>query len=481
MSSNQMPSATGVRIAGDDYQWLHAWRTCMEIVHEQATGNTDNPGIAVGIEEPGVGNGDDVVRHRTQPPHAYMQVKYAVDNRTPVGLTYLDDQKILRKLVATHQSLTASGTPVEMRLVTNRLPDPNELLLKDRSGRDGRLLPRAAQGGPQSDRAKARAAWATAAGTDEQTLLTFLETFHLDIAYDTDRLHQAVSLLMTANGLRSDQAAITLGTSWIQQEVIAGHRRLSLDDITGAIDNLHLRTGEPWHTISIATVDHDPLAHQATVAIDWVDRIEGDNPFKKVVPAPPATWNDLGTDIQGLRQAIGHHRRVLITGYFRQATGFYTGSQLRAVYGYHIGHKQRDQLWTSDASTSTYDLTTTTRSVGDGPDLALIVNVSADATPAVNQWLANQALPIGTVLTMTPTSGTGPNGVPSPEAAQSLAIAIRDVARNNAPRDGHVHLFLAGPLGLSLFLGHNWNRIATTHVYEHLGGADYVHAFTVQA
>lgn len=481
MSSNQMPSATGVRIAGDDYQWLHAWRTCMEIVHEQATGNTSNPGIAVGIEEPGVGNGDDVVRHRSEPPHAYMQVKYAVDNRTPVGLAYLDDEKILRKLVSTHQALTGSGTPVEMRLVTNRLPDPNELLLKDRDGRDGRLLPRAAQGGPKSDRAKARAEWAAAAGTDEQTLLAFLESFHLDIAYDTDRLHQAVSLLMTANGLRSDHAAITLGTGWIQSEVIAGHRRLDLDEITGAIDHLNLRTGEPWHTISISTVDHDPLAHQATAAIDWVDRIEGDNPFKKVVPAVPATWGDLAADIQGLRQGLGLHRRVLITGYFRQATGFYTGTQLRAVYGYHIGHKQRDQLWTSDASTSPYELTTATMSVGNGPDLALIVNVSTDATLAVNQWLQGQSIPIGTVLSVTPASGTGPNSVPTPEAAQSLAIAIRDAARHNAPRNGDVHLFLAGPLGLSLLLGHNWNRIATTHVYEHLGGTDYMPSFTVDA
>jgi hypothetical protein len=476
-----MPSATGVRIAGDDYQWLHAWRTCMEIVHEQATGNTTNPGIAVGIEEPGVGNGDDVVRHRSQPPHAYIQVKYAVDNRTPVGLTYLDDEKILRKLVATHQALTGSGTPVEMRLVTNRLPDPNELLLKDRDGRDGRLLPRAAQGGPNSDRAKARADWANAAGTDEETLLKFLESFHLDIGYDTDRLQQAVSLLMSANGLRSDPAAITLGTGWIQKEVIAGHRRLHLDDITGAIENLHLRTGEPWLTISIATVDHDPVADQAIAAIDWVDRIEGDNPFKKVIPAPPATWDDLGADIQGLRQAIGLHRRVLITGYFRQATGFYTGCELRAVYGYHIGHQQRDQLWTSDASASTFDLTTTTRSLGDGPDLALIVNVSTDATPAVNRWLESQALPIGEVVSMTPTSGTGPNSVPTPEAAQSLAIAIRDTARHNGPRDGEVHLFLAGPLGLSLLLGHSWNRVATTHVYEHLGGTDYMRAFTINA
>ena len=106
-----MPSATGARIAGDDYQWLHAWRACMEALHHDLTKNTDNPTIAVGIEEPCVGNGDDVVRHRQRPPHSYSQVKYAVDHRTPLNLDYLDDEKVLKKMLAAHKSLTKDGHP----------------------------------------------------------------------------------------------------------------------------------------------------------------------------------------------------------------------------------------------------------------------------------------------------------------------------------------------------------------------------------
>ena len=100
MTGNDMPSASGVRIAGDDYQWLHVWRVCMEALHHDLTKNTDNPTIAVGVEEPGVGNGDDLVRHRLRHPHAYTQVKYAVDNRTAVGLSYLGNEGILKKMVA---------------------------------------------------------------------------------------------------------------------------------------------------------------------------------------------------------------------------------------------------------------------------------------------------------------------------------------------------------------------------------------------
>lgn len=163
MTSNQLPSASGVRIAGDDYQWLHAWRSCLEALHENLTGNAANPIVAVGVEEPGVGNGDDVVLHRTQPPNTYTQVKYAVDNRTAVNLAYLTTSGILRKMHKTYADLTADGAPAEMRLTTNRNADPHDILVADRDGRDGRLLPRATQGGPKSARGKARAAWAASA------------------------------------------------------------------------------------------------------------------------------------------------------------------------------------------------------------------------------------------------------------------------------------------------------------------------------
>ena len=45
-----------------------------------------------------------------------------------------------------------------------------------------------------------------------------------------------------------------------------------------------------------------------------------------------------------------------------------------------------------------------------------------------------------------------------------------------------VHLFLAGPMGLALLLGHRWNRVAATVVYEDLGASTGdVDAFTISA
>jgi hypothetical protein len=482
LTGNEMPSASGVRIAGDDYQWLYAWRICMEALHENITGNTTNPAVAVGVEEPDVGNGDDVVLRRTQPPDVYQQVKYAVDNRTPVGLAWLDDEGILRKMVKTHGKLTSDGTLVEMRLVTNRTIDPQDVLLRDRDGRDGRLLPRAAQGGARSQRGKARAQWAVAAETDEAALMAFLDQFHVDVAYDLARLRKDVSLLMTANGLRSDSIAVSLGAYWVSQQVIAGRRRLSISDINDAISVLGLQAGSPWTTVSVATIKHDQVAHQAEVSIDWVDRFVGDTDWARVEPAQPFTWNDLADDVRTIPRGLGGNKRVLVSGHIRQATGFLIGSELRRVLGFEVGIRQGDQLWTGEEATNQYAviLDECTVDARAGTDTAIIVNVAADAAADAIEWIQQADLPVSEILTITPTVGAGPNAVPTPSAANSLAIAVRDVARRHSGT-GEVHLFLIGPLGLAVLLGHHWNRVTTTHVYEHLGATAYVRAYTVAA
>lgn len=480
MTGNQLPSATGVRIAGDDYQWLHAWRVCMEALHQDSTVYAGNPTVAVGIEEPGVGNGDDVVRHRREPPHAFMQIKYAVDYRTAVDLAYLDNKGILKKMVAAHTTLTADGVPVEMRLVTNRTIDPQDLLLRDRDGRDGRLMPRAAQGTQRSDRGQARAAWAVAADTDEPTLMSFLDDFYLDVAYDVHRLRHEISLLMTANGLRSDDSTIDEGVGWIAAQVRAGHRRLSLSDIKDAVPALDLRAGSPWTSVSIATIKHDPLAEQAAVSVDWVDRIDGDKDWTRVAPAPPHTWAELAADVAAVPSGLHGARRILVGGHMRQATGFLVGAELRRVLGYEVGVRQGDQLWSSEETTQSYPLEVAEQTVGSGTGTTLIVNVAADAASAAIDWIRQSQLQVGAIVTATPSTGTGPRAVPTPAAANSLAVAVRDLARRYASAES-LHLFLIGPLGLAVLMGHHWNRVATTHIYEHLGGADYAHAFTVEA
>jgi hypothetical protein len=58
---------------------------------------------------------------------------------------------------------------------------------------------------------------------------------------------------------------------------------------------------------------------------------------------------------------------------------------------------------------------------------------------------------------------------------QALLDAIRSEAGGHEPP---LHLFAAGPLGLSLLLGHVWNRMPETQLYDDLGvGRGYAPTF----
>ncbi|MEV6266709.1 SAVED domain-containing protein [Kribbella sp. NPDC051936] len=477
-----MPRPTGVRIAGDRYQWLHAWRLCMRVVNEQRTHSSTNPGTAVGVECDDAGNLDDVVYYRGEPPNDYAQVKYAVDARTPINLEYLTSNDLLKKLVSSYRHLACNGERVRVSLITNRAIDPGDILLRDRDARDGRLVPRAAQGGPKSDRGLARKEWAKIADVTEADLLAFFEDFYLETSEDPVSLQREVSLLMTVNGLRSDEMAIDAATGWVARQVEDGHQRLSFDDIENAITMLSLQAGTPWTPISIATLSRDRLADQAQYALDWVDRIDGDDAFTKVAPKPPSTWEQLANDIEDIPNHLGEHRRLMLTGTMRQATGFKAGTVLRRVLGYEVGIRQGEQPWSSEVTAAAMLPIHHQRDIGLGGDPALVVSVTTDATDAVVSWIKRTGIAVGTVHTAMPVGGQiGPRSVPDPEAANALAVGIRDLARQIAAPAGTLHLFLAGPLGLALLLGHHWNRVMPTVVYEHLGTTEYVQAFRVSA
>jgi hypothetical protein len=70
-----------------------------------------------------------------------------------------------------------------------------------------------------------------------------------------------------------------------------------------------------------------------------------------------------------------------------------------------------------------------------------------------------------------PAEGAHDQSVAGAGQAVAYAQALRNAVRahlESEPSD-RVHLFLAGPGGLALLLGHRWNCVAPTTVYEHLG------------
>jgi hypothetical protein len=69
--------------------------------------------------------------------------------------------------------------------------------------------------------------------------------------------------------------------------------------------------------------------------------------------------------------------------------------------------------------------------------------------------------------------------VTSSRVANALAFGIREAVRPVIRRHAQAHLFLATPIGLAMLLGHRWNAMPATIVYEDLMQLGYESAFTI--
>jgi hypothetical protein len=166
----------------------------------------------------------------------------------------------------------------------------------------------------------------------------------------------------------------------------------------------------------------------------------------------------------------------------RQATGFNAGTVLRRVLGYEIGIRQGQQLWSSEGAVAAQAPTAHKRDLGLGTDPALVVSVTTDATNTVVNSIETNPAPRGRRAHRAANGTAGRSGVGAGRGGRQRP---RDrhprLARQIAVPTGSLHLFLAGPLGLAVLLGHHWNRVMPTVVYEHLGATECVEAFRISA
>jgi hypothetical protein len=266
-----------VRVAGDTYQWLYVWEGCVQ-AYKDSTEGVPGAVVAIGVEVTAAGNVDDVVYyHADGEPTRYAQVKYAVDASTAVGEAYLfkpsgdGGPSILQKITRSWQALTRNGTSVQLALLTNRLPDPADDLLKDRDSRTGLLLPRAAKDGHRSRRGKARARWAAHAELDEAQLLELLDVLEFHLGRDESVQRALVSRLMQAAGLRHDDQAMMAALQWVARQAIDGKRRLSLADICDVVSQLGLLAARPAKPgITFTTHGNAPaFAARPRPVTDW--------------------------------------------------------------------------------------------------------------------------------------------------------------------------------------------------------------------
>jgi hypothetical protein len=479
-------SRSGVRRSGDAYQDLVVWGAAMRVI---------GPGsrfTQVEVEVNGVGNVDDVILRSTAGDR-FGQVKWATTTASQVDEDFLtsssgNEKSLLQKLHRSYGALrTAGGTPT-LELITNRTLDGTHPLLGHVDGRTDLLVPYATLAGPKTEAGKALQAWADHVGVSRDDLLEMLShlVFRTGLTVSAERDH--VQTLMIAAGLDGSDDALQRGLGCVADWVQGGKRLVPAAEIHEAADRMGLRRSEPAAVLVVQAIDIDPHADEATIALDWVDLFDGNDPKLRFQPHDPAGWTQIDRDLIDAAVALENDgwRSVLVRGALRQATFFRVGTVLPATRGHTLRYKQGKQLWSTDAPKAPIaapqaPLTT----VSAGTDLAVAVGVAVDPTTAVLGYIQAAALPIDHLLTILPAQGADDQAVASAGQAVTYAQKIRDLVRGDLerhPDTQRIHLFLAGPGGLALLLGHRWNRTRPTVVYEHLGpGHGYTPAFFANA
>lgn len=191
----------------------------------------------------------------------------------------------------------------------------------------------------------------------------------------------------------------------------------------------------------------------------------------------------LQADIEQIPNHLAGARRIMVTGSLRQATAFTIGAALRMVTNVNLAVLQGDQLWTSDTDyTEPIPPTVTEHPLEQGDELAVAIAVATHVTDDVLAFLRGCQVPVDRLVVLQPPGGAKDNSVATAATAVALAVGIRDQIRRAVKEPRRVHLFLAGPMGLSLLLGHRWNRVAPTTVYEEVRSETQYHpAFEVSA
>lgn len=197
---------------------------------------------------------------------------------------------------------------------------------------------------------------------------------------------------------------------------------------------------------------------------DWAEFYGGET--RQI--AQTETWNELVIKLQKTRNWIENHRntkRIKLLGNRRLPACLALGSVFSAVRGYAIEMEYRSQIWATDshATSETPAYPWINQITGDmGDRLVVIISILRDIRSNVEKNLAKYELEGMPQLHI-----HGHEPIISPEHTNVATKGIKDLIIENLRCTGskEIHLFVAGPAPLALFLGHRLDATAPVICY----------------
>ena len=155
----------------------------------------------------------------------------------------------------------------------------------------------------------------------------------------------------------------------------------------------------------------------------------------------------------------------------RLPTWFAVGVELSKSAGFQVASFQGQSPWDSEGALSDIAIEHVVTDLGVGKSLAIGIALAFDLSTDVLTYLRDQGVDVGKYVCHRPVGGANNQTIRSAAVARGWAYEVRDSIRRlvQGYSPDRIHLFLAGPHGAILLLGHLWDRMPATQLYEDLG------------
>ena len=466
-------SASGARIRGDDYQHLFTWIQVLRALQVES-------GIAnIGIEDPEAGSADDVTLYSEGQEREFYQVKSSVDARETIDLEWLmrpsktGGPSVVQRLHRIWADAPKDQKP-KLFLVTNRHATVEDPLLRMIDGRDRTVARSLRLADSNSGAGIARKRLSEHLQISEKEVLFFLENLCFQLGKSDYDWIEMAKPCMYAAGLRHDEEAVAQGVGIVRGWVTGGKRKLTTAELRRAVEPLKRTDDLPAASLLVQTIDRDPMPEVATIALDWASLFPGREPRERRLPTDRAMWNDrFRPELQKAAKdlsALGHNN-VLVQGYMRLPTWFAVGVELSKTAGFQVTSFQGQTPWSSEGVLSGIAVEHVATNLGVGAGLAVGIALAFDLSTDVLTYLHDQQIDVGEYVCLRPVGGASNQSIRNDADARKWAYEVRDSIRRLVQkyRPNRIHLFLAGPHGAMLLLGHLWDRMLVTQLYEDLG------------
>jgi len=464
------------RLKGDDYQHLVTWSTALGLLEP------GNELDHLRVEQVDDCAADDVVyvpdAGRRQPT-SFRQVKGHVDYRRGYSLASLVDpgeqkQSLLQKLAHTFESVSPSCPfGAEIALVSNwpwANDDPLGSLIDAFDG--GRLKAEVFAKSPGSRVAKVKRELTSRLQIDDARLDVFLRSLRFNLGHSPNSAIQVVEAQMAAAKMMGGEAGRSLGIAivrdWIKKKLPKVDRQAVLDGATqfGLFD----KSPEDRSALEIhlQTYKDDALGNRADLRFDWYP-LFGNSSYsdegvweRELVPEM--------TDAQLLVSAVSPRRTIRILGRFHLSAGALAGYAFRHTTGFTLHVQQREETWTTrELVEQRAALSEELVAQCEKPThLVIGCGIMQNPTPAVTAYCNAHGIGPRHHVNFRPLAGYSHKAVVGADNAMEVAYQVvgrlRDLRQSLQAEK--VHLFLAVPQALAVFIGYRMNKCGPVQMYE---------------